>query len=279
MRVVIVDDEPLARERLRRLIAEFPGYEVVGEAGDGEGAIEIIREEEPDVVLLDVRMGMVDGLQVARAITEEEMPPAIIFITAYPEHALSAFDAQADAYLLKPVRKEKLREALQRVRKLSRAQKPIASVAPGTRPKREFVLATTREGLVRVPVDDIVYFLADQKYTTVSHLHGEVLIEESLKTLGAPQGAGGDPLHRRAGAQQDRRIAALAARAACADPAAGEPPPARRSTALPHRRRQRGGSGVRPGVKPPEVKPELKQPPTSALVFSAHGKPDAANRD
>ena len=183
MRVVIVDDEPLARERLRRLIAEFPGYEVVGEAGDGEGALEVIREEEPDVVLLDVRMGMVDGLQVARAITEEEMPPAIIFITAYPEHALSAFDAQADAYLLKPVRKEKLREALQRVRKLSRAQKPVANVPPSARPKREFVLATTREGLVRVPVDDIVYFLADQKYTTVCHLHGEVLIEESLKTL------------------------------------------------------------------------------------------------
>ena len=183
MRVVIVDDEPLARERLRRLIAEFPGYEVVGEAGDGETALEIIRDEEPDVVLLDVRMGMVDGLQVARAIAEEEMPPAIIFITAYPEHALSAFDADADAYLLKPVRKEKLREALQRVRKLSRAQKPSAVVVPGSRPKREFVLATTRDGLVRVPVDDIIYFLADQKYTTVCHLHGEVLIEESLKTL------------------------------------------------------------------------------------------------
>ncbi|MCK9383020.1 MAG: LytTR family DNA-binding domain-containing protein [Nevskia sp.] len=184
MRVVIVDDEPLARERLRRLIAEFPGYEVVGEAGDGEAAIEVIREEEPDVVLLDVRMGMVDGLQVARAINEEDMPPAIIFITAYPEHALSAFDAQADAYLLKPVRKEKLREALQRVRKLSRAQKPTISISGSSgKPAREFVLATTREGLVRVPAEDIVYFLADQKYTTVCHLHGEVLIEESLKTL------------------------------------------------------------------------------------------------
>lgn len=182
MRVVIVDDEPLARERLRRLVAEFPGYEIVGEAGDGEAAIEIIRDEEPDVVLLDVRMGMVDGLQVARAIKEEDMPPAIIFITAYPEHALSAFDAQGDAYLLKPVRKEKLKEALQRVRKLSRAQKPTIAL-PGTKPAREYVLATTREGLARVPAEDIVYFLADQKYTTVCHLHGEVLIEESLKTL------------------------------------------------------------------------------------------------
>jgi two-component system, LytTR family, response regulator AlgR len=127
---------------------------------------------------------MVDGLQVARAINEEDMPPAIIFITAYPEHALSAFDAQADAYLLKPVRKEKLREALQRVRKLSRAQKPTISISGSSgKPAREFVLATTREGLVRVPAEDIVYFLADQKYTTVCHLHGEVLIEESLKTL------------------------------------------------------------------------------------------------
>jgi len=183
MRVVIVDDEPLARERLRRLIAEFPGYEIVGEAGDGEAAIEVIRDEEPDVVLLDIRMGMIDGLQVARVISEEDMPPAIIFTTAYPEHALSAFDAQAHAYLLKPVRKEKLKEALMRVRKVSRAQKPAAQYPPDARPKREFVLATTREGLVRVPVDDIVYFLADQKYTTVCHLHGEVLIEESLKTL------------------------------------------------------------------------------------------------
>jgi two-component system response regulator AlgR len=183
MRVVIVDDEPLARERLRRLIEEFPGYEVVGEAGDGETALELVREEEPDIVLLDVRMPTVDGIRLARAIVEDDMPPAIIFTTAFAEHALSAFDVKADAYLLKPVRKEKLREALQRARKLSRAQKPTATTAPGERPKREFITATTREGLIRIPAEDIIYFLADQKYTTVCHLHGEVLIEESLKTL------------------------------------------------------------------------------------------------
>ena len=80
------------------------------------------------------------------------------------------------------MRKEKLREALQRVRKLSRAQKPSLA-APDAKPAREYVIATTREGLVRVPAEDIVYFLADQKYTTVCHLHGEILIEESLKTL------------------------------------------------------------------------------------------------
>ena len=184
MRVVIVDDEPLARERLRRLLQDFPGYEVVGEAGDGEAALDVIDDEEPDLVLLDIRMGGMDGLQVARQLQEMELPPAVIFTTAYSEHALSAFDANAQAYLLKPIRLEKLKEALMRVRKPTRAQRQHAAAPdPSARPKREFVLATTRDGLVRVPVDDIVYFLADQKYTTVYHLHGEVLIEESLKTL------------------------------------------------------------------------------------------------
>ncbi|TXH05763.1 MAG: response regulator transcription factor [Nevskiaceae bacterium] len=184
MRVVIVDDEPLARERLRRLLAEFPGYEIVGEAGDGESALDVIDEEEPDLVLMDIRMGGMDGLQVGRQLAELETPPAVIFTTAYSEHALSAYDAAAQGYLLKPVRLEKLKDALMRVRKPTRAQRPAAAAPTAQgRPKREFVLATTRDGLVRVPVEDIVYFLADQKYTTVCHLHGEVLIEESLKTL------------------------------------------------------------------------------------------------
>jgi two-component system response regulator AlgR len=182
MRIVIVDDEPLARERLRRLLAEFPGYEVAGEAGDGEQALALIREQQPDLVLLDIRMPGMDGLQVARQLAEEKTPPAVIFTTAFQEHALSAFDASATAYLLKPIKKEKLREALQRARRPSRAMLRVET-ADRARPKREFVLATTRDGLVRVPAEDIVYFLADQKYTTVHHLHGEVLIEESLKTL------------------------------------------------------------------------------------------------
>jgi two-component system response regulator AlgR len=181
--VVIVDDEPLARERLRRLLAEFPGYEVVGEAGDGDAALALIREKQPDLVLLDIRMPGTDGLQVARQIAEDKTPPAVIFTTAFAEHALSAFDASATAYLLKPIKREKLKEALQRARKPSRATQLELKAGDAARPKREFVLATTRDGLVRVPAADIVYFLADQKYTTVHHLHGEVLIEESLKTL------------------------------------------------------------------------------------------------
>lgn len=183
MRVVIVDDEPLARERMKRLLQEFPGYEVVGEADNGETALDVIDDEEPDLVLLDIRMGGMDGLQVGRQLAEMDVPPAIIFTTAYSEHALSAFDANAQAYLLKPIRLEKLRDALQRVRKPTRAHKPQSAGAEAQPLKREFILASTRDGLIRVPTKEVVYFLADQKYTTVAHMHGEVLIEESLKTL------------------------------------------------------------------------------------------------
>ena len=101
--------------------------------------------------------------------------------------------------MLKPIRKEKLRDALLKVRKLTRAQKPPVAVRdPNAKPTREFILATTRDGLVRVPVEDVLYFLADQKYTTVCHLHGEVLIEESLKTLEEDLGGQFLRVHRKA---------------------------------------------------------------------------------
>lgn len=182
MRVAIVDDEPLARERLRRLLRDFPGYEVVGEADNGESALELIERERPDVVLLDIRMGGPDGLQVARALAQQALPPAVIFTTAHAEHALSAFDASAQGYLLKPIRRDKLQAALQRARRPSRAFNLEQPAAAG-RPQRGFVVATTRDGITRIAAEDIIYFFADQKYTTVYHLHGEVLIEESLNKL------------------------------------------------------------------------------------------------
>jgi len=183
MKILIVDDEPLARERLKRLLAEFHGYEVVGEGADAAAALALTRELQPDVVLLDIRLGQGDGLQVARELAQQPLPPAVIFTTAYAEHALSAFDAQAQAYLLKPIRREKLREALQRTRRPSRATEFKLDPFEAERPKRAFVIAHTRDGLVRVAAEDILYFEADQKYVSVIHSHGEVLIEESLKTL------------------------------------------------------------------------------------------------
>ena len=183
MKLVIVDDEPLARQRLARMVDELPGWEVVGECGDGEQALALLEKSQPDVVLLDVRMAGMDGLQVARALAGQPTPPAIVFTTAFSEHALSAFDTNAVAYLLKPVRKDRLCDALQRARRPTRAQLLALQDLSREAPPRSFIVAVTRDGLTRVPINEVIYFQADQKYTTVYHLSGEVLIEESLKSL------------------------------------------------------------------------------------------------
>lgn len=185
MKVLIVDDEPLARERLSGLVTQLPGYEIAGHAADGKTAVELIQQVEPDVVLLDIRMPGIDGLQVARSLSNMALPPAIIFTTAYSEHALSAFDTIASGYLLKPIKKEKLGEALKNMRRPSKAQLDVLQQNQGDKgaTRRSHIVATTRDGQRRIPVEDIIYFLADQKYTTVYHLQGEVLIEESLRHL------------------------------------------------------------------------------------------------
>jgi two-component system response regulator AlgR len=114
LRALIVDDEPPARARLRRLVEELPGAAVAGEAANGREALELCARLEPDVVLLDVRMPGMDGIEVARHLAALEDPPAVIFTTAYDEYAVEAFEAQAVGYLLKPVRREKLESALHR---------------------------------------------------------------------------------------------------------------------------------------------------------------------
>jgi two-component system response regulator AlgR len=113
MKLLIVDDEQLARERLHSLVAELdPAYEVVGEAADGITAIESVRALQPDIVLLDIHMPGMNGIDVAQQLARLPIPPAVVFATAYDNHALEAFEAQAIAYLLKPVRAEKLAEAI-----------------------------------------------------------------------------------------------------------------------------------------------------------------------
>ena len=116
MRVLIADDEPLARERLRAMLIAQPGVEVVAEAGDGHAALHACAEHHPDMVLLDISMPGIDGLETARHLAEFEPRPMVVFCTAYDQHALSAFDAQAVDYLVKPVRAERLAAALERVR-------------------------------------------------------------------------------------------------------------------------------------------------------------------
>ena len=112
MNVLIVDDEPLARERLSRLVSEIEGYRVLEpSATNGEEALALIDNLKPDVVLLDIRMPGIDGLQVAAKLCEREAPPAVVFCTAHDEFALDAFQVSAVGYLVKPVRPEHLIEA------------------------------------------------------------------------------------------------------------------------------------------------------------------------
>jgi two-component system response regulator AlgR len=179
VKVLVVDDEALARERLRALVLELPGTEVVGEAANGLDALRRCAELTPDVVLLDIRMPGADGLQAARHLAGFERPPAVIFTTAFGEHALEAFDAQAVDYLVKPVRRNRLEQALARAARLTQAQ--LAALHPeGGRTH----LSVRRQGEIElIPVEEVLYLQADQKYVTVRHRDGEALIEDSLKTL------------------------------------------------------------------------------------------------
>jgi len=186
MRVLIVDDEPLARERLKRMVDEIPDCQVVAAAVNGKDAIEQVESSRPEVVLMDIRMPEMDGLQAAAKLIEQKHPPAVIFCTAYDEYAVEAFDVQALGYLMKPVNKEDLMQALSRATRLNKAQ--LSALGKRTKeqensPPRSHISARTHRGLELIPIEDIFYFRADQKYVTVHHEHGEVLIDETLKDL------------------------------------------------------------------------------------------------
>ncbi len=177
---MIVDDEAPARERLRRLVEEIDGFEVQGEAANGQQAVEACVAQTPDILLLDIRMPGMDGIEAARHLTALEQPPAVIFTTAYNEYAIEAFDAEAIGYLMKPVRREKLEKALRRATRLTRPQLRAAS---GDSSARTQICVRVREGLRMIPVADIACFRADQKYVVVYYDGGEVLIDEPLKDL------------------------------------------------------------------------------------------------
>ncbi|MFO1425758.1 MAG: LytTR family DNA-binding domain-containing protein [Steroidobacteraceae bacterium] len=198
MRVLIVDDEAPARERLRALLAEVPDAEVVGEAGNGEQALGQIDSLDPDIVLLDVRMPGIDGIEVARRLAEAPAPPAVIFTTAFDEYALAAFDAQAVSYLLKPIRREKLAAAIAQAGRLTRPQLAQAAAAARFAERRTHIPVKQREGTRLVPIEQVRCFIADQKYVTVRHEGGEDLIEESLRSLEDELGSGFVRIHRSA---------------------------------------------------------------------------------
>lgn len=180
MKLLVVDDEPLAQQRLVQMLTEFEPVETVFTANNGLEAIEQCKINSPDLVLLDIRMPGMDGLEAAQYINQLASPPVIIFTTAFDQHALDAFKVHAFDYLLKPVRQEKLRQVIERVSQFNRVQ--LASV---NKPQdvRKTISSKISGSIKLIPVDDIIYFLAEQKYVTVKHLKGETIIEETLKEL------------------------------------------------------------------------------------------------
>ena len=209
MNVLIVDDEPLARTRLSRLLEQLTDVDVVAEAQNGEQAIVCYEKHKPDIILMDIRMPGMDGLVAAKKIASCDEPPAVIFCTAFDDYALDAFEANAVDYLLKPVNRDKLIDALGKARRLNRVQLSALTDVAGSgnngfknnsfknngstinttaaHTQRSHICAKSSRGMELVPLDDVRYFLADQKYVTVFHVAdgsvGEILIDESLKDL------------------------------------------------------------------------------------------------
>lgn len=183
MKILIVDDEKPARDRLRQLVEDGGMHEVVGEAGNGEDALAQAAKTTPDVVLLDIRMPGIDGIETAHHLNAMDRPPAVVFATAYDEYAIDAFDARAIGYVLKPVRRERLERALEHASHLT--GQALNELARESRfeSRRNHVCARLRDELRLIPVTDINYFNADQKYVCVHHANGEDLIEDSLKSL------------------------------------------------------------------------------------------------
>lgn len=176
MKVLLADDEPLARERLRRLFADMPGWSIVAEAADGDSAWDLCQEYQPDLLILDIRMPGLDGLQLANKVGQLTPPPAIIFSTAYAEHALHAFQTVATAYLLKPVTRAKLRTALEKVRAQTRAQQPEVDSGP-------HILVKRGETALRVPLSRVLFIRAEQKLSEVHHFDGVDWVDSSLSQL------------------------------------------------------------------------------------------------
>jgi two-component system response regulator AlgR len=183
MKILVVDDEAPARDRLRRMLAELEGCTVCAEAANGQQALVFAGTHKPDMLLLDIRMPGMDGLEVARHLLSLEQPPAVIFTTAYSDHAIEAFDSHAVDYLLKPVRRERLFDALKNARRLTRAQVTSVYAGADTSAVRQSLCARVRGGLQLIPVNQIRYFQADQKYVTVCTPDTQVLVEETLKSL------------------------------------------------------------------------------------------------
>ncbi len=181
MKILLCDDEPLARQRLRLLIEQEGKHTLVGEIEDGAQLLSAVNQLNPDIVLLDISMAGLDGIQAADGLQKLANPPAVIFCTAHDNYALDAFGVHAVGYLLKPIKREELHEALQHALTVNRAQS--RSLQQQERMSEQFIVSRSHRGLERIPLSDVLAFNADHKYVQVLHRQGEVLIDEPLKEL------------------------------------------------------------------------------------------------
>ena len=180
LKVLLVDDEALARARLRVLLADChaPAVEVLAEAANAEQAITAIKHLAFDVVLLDVRMPGISGVQLAQTLASMAQPPAVVFVTAHAEHAVQAFEVAAVDYLTKPVRLERLLQALQKVERLAQINQGLQPELMG-----EMLIIQDRGRTERVPLAEVLYLKAELKYITVRTAKHSYILDASLNDL------------------------------------------------------------------------------------------------
>lgn len=212
IRVLVVDDELPARERLVRLVNELDNenFMVASAAENGQQAVDYCKQQGVDIVLMDIRMPQMDGLQAAKIIageaSEEKPPPAVIFTTAYGEYALDAFEAQGAGYLLKPVRKQDLLESLQKAQQVNRAQVQAVSGQARSADEKRYISGSYRGAKIRELLENIIYFQAEQKYVMATAEDKQLLMDESLKSLEEQYGDLFTRIHRNALVAKDRIV-------------------------------------------------------------------------
>lgn len=195
LNVLVVDDEALARARLRTLLGDCvaPDAQVAAEAADAVQAMTALQRGSFDVVLLDIRMPGLDGIALAQRIAALPRPPAVVFVTAHSEHAVQAFELEALDYLTKPVRLERLQQALQKVERLMQSERALQHDI-----SEEMLIIQDRGGTERVPLAEVLYFKAELKYITVRTARRSYILDGSLNELEARHAAQFLRIHRNA---------------------------------------------------------------------------------
>jgi two-component system, LytTR family, response regulator AlgR len=193
LNILIADDEAPARNRLRDLLSDIENVSIVAEAKNGKEAIDLALQTKPDLMLLDIRMPVMDGIEAAQHAQKLEPKPHIIFTTAFDAYAIKAFDLNAIDYLLKPIRLERLQAAINKAHALQ--PKQIAALKP-LQKSRSHLSIHERGRVLLVPIETIIYLRAELKYVTVRTAEREYLIEESLTNLEAEFGERFIRLHR-----------------------------------------------------------------------------------